>query len=237
MPAVLAVVYAFMGGMARGGWTLDRAVSRSPRPDRWYGGLELLIGLWGFLSAALIPPTNEGALRLIGLEPSSLRQWTVAFVLPLLALVPATAAMGATLPAMERFVSRLAPQRGCVGGLYAANTLGAVAGTLSSVFMIIPAFGFCRTVWLLATINLLCGAAVFYIGARVVSPAAIGNDDTRKDSSQATSVANAAAGRRVPAQEVTPPLSALRLGVTLFLTGLLGIGYEVVGVRVLAQVL
>src|SRR5207237_8876408 len=35
MPAVLAVVCAFMGGMAIGAWTLDGVVARSRRPGYW----------------------------------------------------------------------------------------------------------------------------------------------------------------------------------------------------------
>ena len=59
IPAVLAIVSAFMGGMALGAWTLDGVISRSPRPGRWYGWLEILIGLWGVLSAAVIPFVNH----------------------------------------------------------------------------------------------------------------------------------------------------------------------------------
>src|SRR5437016_4044963 len=131
MPAVLAVVCAFMGGMAIGAWALDGVVARSRRPGCWYGWLEILIGLWGLLSTALIPVANQSASRLIGLEPSGLHQWSVAFAIPFLTLLPATAAMGATLPAVERVVAPLVAGGRCVGGLYAANTLGAVVGILT----------------------------------------------------------------------------------------------------------
>src|SRR5207237_8226286 len=46
MPSVLAVVGAFLGGMALGSWALDGVLARSRRPGCWYGGLESLIGLW-----------------------------------------------------------------------------------------------------------------------------------------------------------------------------------------------
>src|SRR5436190_7025158 len=104
-PAVLAVLCAFFGGMALGSWALDRRVSVSLLPLRWYAALELVIGAWGFVSTLLIPFANNLALSAIGLDPSPFRHWLVAFVFPLLALLPATAAMGATFPAMERAVS------------------------------------------------------------------------------------------------------------------------------------
>src|SRR5436190_6451525 len=80
MPAVLAVLCAFLGGMALGSWWLDRFIARSQSPGSWYGGLEIVIGAWGFLSAALIPAANQAALPLMGLEPSPIRHWLVAFL-------------------------------------------------------------------------------------------------------------------------------------------------------------
>src|SRR5213080_3011297 len=153
MPAVLAVVCAFMGGMAIGAWTLDGVIARSHRPGRWYAGLEILIGLWGLVSTAVIPLANQLALRLIGLEPSPLRHWSFAFALPFSALLPATAAMGATLPAMERFLAPLTLHGRCVGALYAANTSGAVAGILLNAFFLAPALGLRQCAWLLAAVN------------------------------------------------------------------------------------
>src|SRR5438552_16276876 len=66
IPAVLAVVAAFMGGMALGAWSLDKPISRSAHPGRWYALLEILIGLWAFASTLLIPLANESALQAIG---------------------------------------------------------------------------------------------------------------------------------------------------------------------------
>ena len=123
MPAVLAVVCAVMGGMAVGAWTLDGRISRSPSPWRWYGALEIVIGVWGLVSTVLVPVANQAASSLVGLVASPLRHWSVAFGLPFIALLPATAAMGATLPAMERIVAPLTAGGRCVGGLYAANTI------------------------------------------------------------------------------------------------------------------
>src|SRR6266508_3671188 len=165
MPAVLAVLCAFMGGMALGAWRLDGFIARSQAPGCWYGFLEILIGAWGFLSAALIPLANQAALPLIGLDPSPLRHWLIAFMLPSFALLPATAAMGATLPAMERFVSPLLAHGRCVVALYASNTLGAVVGILASTFVIVPALGFRRSAWLLAAVNGVCGAVALMAGA------------------------------------------------------------------------
>ena len=215
MPSVLAVVAAFFGGLALGAWALDKRVSSSSRPGYWYVGLELVIGVWGFLSVELIPWCNELGFGLMGVSPGPVRHWGVAFVLPFVALGPATVAMGATLPAMERFVSPMAPGGRCVGGLYAANTAGAVVGTLVSAFGLMPQLGLGNTVWVLAGVNLICAAAVV-----AMSPGVERN---------AASVE--------PITEQGKPNSHARLGLTVFFTGLLGIGYEALGVRVMSQVL
>jgi len=237
MPAVLAVLCAFMGGMALGAWKLDPLIARSRSPGRWYGCLEILIGAWGFLSAALIPVANRVALPLIGLEPSPLRHWLIAFLVPSLALLPATAAMGATLPAMERFASPLLVHGRCVGSIYASNTLGAVVGILASTFVLMPALGFRRSVWLLATVNVACGAVALLAGALLVpvAPAKQKGKWTRLLSGPVSEPGAAADASQIP--EGLRTASRLRLGLTLFFTGLLGIGFETVGVRVLSQVL
>src|SRR2546430_4955848 len=59
MPAVLAIVCAFMAGMGLGAWSLDRRIAGSRRPGTWYAWLEIGIGLWGLVSATLVPIVNE----------------------------------------------------------------------------------------------------------------------------------------------------------------------------------
>src|SRR6185503_928101 len=62
MASVLAVICGFLGGMALGAWTLDEKIGRSPRPGRWYGGLELCIGCWATLTTFFLPPLQDVAL-------------------------------------------------------------------------------------------------------------------------------------------------------------------------------
>ena len=206
MPALLAVVAAFMAGMALGAWWISKRPLRNPA--RWYGALEIAIGVWACITAALIPIANGAALQWMGLDPSPARHWLVAFAVPFAVLLPSTAAMGATLPVIERFVTPLSRSGRSVGALYAANTLGAVTGVLCSTFLVLPQLGLRRTLFIFAAANLGCGFIALLFSERVEA--------------------------RFAAREAPAPR---RLWVTLFVTGLLGIGYEVVGVRVLAQVL
>src|SRR2546426_767353 len=213
MPAMLAVVAAFFGGFAAGAWSLDRSVSRSPRPALWYVALEVITGFWGFLSIFLMPHVNDLALKLIGIDSTPLRHWTVALALPFIALAPATAAMGATLPALERFLAPMTADGKCVSALYSLNTFGAAAGALACTFVVTPALGFDNTVRLLSALNILCGLTVLMIELRPRSQPGRSN------------------------QSLAAAVPTQRLYVTVFFTGLLGIGYEVLGVRALGQVL
>lgn len=215
--AVLAVVAAFFAGVALGAWGLDARMGRSPRPGRWYAALEATIGLWSLALIALIPAANDLAASLIGIEPSALRHWGVAFLLPFALLLPATAAMGATLPAMERLVRRLPSGGHAVGGLYAANTAGAVAGTIVTTLWIAPTFGFTATLLLLAALNLICSIGTLLVAARTESTAAAPPHPASEPDRAASGV-----GR----------LYGILLG-----TGFLGIGYEVLMVRMLSQIL
>ena len=215
IPAILGIVSAFLGGMAIGAWTLDRAISRSPHPGKWFAGLELLIAAWGLISSFLIPWGSSQASKLIGLHTGAF-YWIISFTACFLILFPATFAMGATLPAMERFVVHVTAQQRCVGGVYAANTFGAVAGILLTVFFLAPTFGFRGTVWILTMVNFVTGLIALKL---------------------------ARGGRsEVVETDALPPanliqVSQRRLLGSLLVSGLLAIGFEVLAVRVLAQVL
>lgn len=197
--AVLAVVAAFFGGLSLGSLLLGRRIEASARPLRWYAACEALIGIWGAVLMAAMPMASNAALALIGPDAAPLWQWSVAFAASFLLLLPATAAMGATLPAMARIgTAGVAP-------LYAANTLGAVAGVLATAFWLIPDWGLTRSAGLCVALNLGCALL-----ARVALQAR-------------------------PAPSLSRPTSRRPLAM-LALTGLLGIAYEVLAVRVLSQV-
>jgi spermidine synthase len=165
---------------------------------------------------------NQIASHLIGADPSALRHWSIAFALPSLAILPATIAMGATLPAMERIVSHLKPDRGCLGAIYAANTFGAVGGLILSAFIFAPQFGLRESVWCFALLNVICGAIVLVM-SRASQQAPMQQKQNRSEPSVSS-----------PAR---PSSLFSKQALNLFITGLLGIGYETVGVRVLSQVL
>jgi len=222
--AVLAVVAAFFGGLAVGAFALGGHIARSARPVRWYAGCELTIALWSLLLIVAMPPFSAGLLRLTGAQPAPAWQWFVAFFGTFVLLLPATAAMGATLPAMERMTAQTSGTTAeveadfrSIAGLYASNTFGAVVGVLAAAFWLVPAIGLARTAGISIALNLLSGVA-----ALVLFPT------------------HAGAVARTPGPAPSPDAArapgAPGVLIRLALTGLLGIGYEVLVVRVLSQV-
>lgn len=204
---MLAVVAAFFGGLALGALVAGPRIEHSHKPAWWYAGCEVLICLWSLALVFLMTPVTGWLLNLIGPQPTPVHHWTVAFAGVFILLLPATAAMGATLPAMERALAPLQQTGSSIAALYAGNTLGAVLGVLVAAFWLVPSHGLLFTAGLCAVLNLLCAILALVLFADL--PAAI------------------PAASRVTGHRLLP---------TLMATGLLGIGYEVLVVRVLSQV-
>lgn len=211
--AMLAVVSAFFCGLALGAWLLDRPVSRSAVPGRWYILFEIVIGLWAVVLMFILPTINTFVADVIGVAPTPMHHWTVAFFYPLFILLPATFAMGGTLPAMDRLFERLGRDSFAVGGLYGVNTFGAMAGTFLITFLVLPRFGMHQATLLLALINFIVAATAYLLPCRrtsTVCPAGVSWPQTHA--------------------------TTRRLYLTLFITGLVGIGFEVLMTRVLSQI-
>ncbi len=205
--AVLAVVAAFFGGLAVGALALGPRIDGSRRPARWYAACEVVIGLWSVALAFLMAPASKWLLDLTGEQPATAWQWSVAFFGTFMLLLPATAAMGATLPAMERVMAQMRRQGSSIAALYAGNTFGAVIGVLIAAFWMVPEFGLIRTAAVCAALNLLCAAAAL----RLFAAGAAGEPSSARSDA---------------------PVALMLLAAT----GVLGIGYEVLVVRVLSQV-
>ncbi|HKY31584.1 MAG TPA: fused MFS/spermidine synthase, partial [Candidatus Polarisedimenticolia bacterium] len=142
--AASAVLAAFMAGLALGSAGGGRLVDRSGRdPLRLYALLEAGIGIW----ALSLPLVQKGVAALYVALSGPFEHLTatlsaVRFVMAALALLPATALMGATLPALSRWAVRHEGQVGSrLGLLYALNTLGGVAGCLLAGFFLLEWLG------------------------------------------------------------------------------------------------
>ena len=213
--AAVAVIAAFFLGLALGGFVLDRPIRQARRPWLAYAALEASIAVWGLAVALMLPWLRNTLPLLIGPAASAATLWTFAFVLPAVLLLPATVAMGGTLVALERILVSASSEGRVVGWAYGLNTLGAVAGVAASVTLLLPVLGSTNTLLALAAINAGCSLAAYAMAVRgPAAPSVQPTDDRLPD--------------RLPDR---------LLDGRLFVTGLLGVGFEVVVVRLASQVL
>ncbi len=162
--AVTIGVSAFFAGLALGGLILGRPADRSPRPFLFYAGLETGVALLGIAATWLLA---AAAPWFAALETSAgPLAWLMVFALVGL---PAFL-MGGTLPVLVRALTASAATIGRKGGgLYAANTFGAIAGALLSSFLFIPSLGIKGTGLAAAAIGLLAALGAV-LADRSVAP-------------------------------------------------------------------
>lgn len=124
----------FMGGMCVGSLLLSRFLGPDHHPLRVYVGLELGIAVSGVLVLVAVPALGQVYTSLVGrgLPGIALRAVVCA-----LCLLPPTILMGATLPAMARWIEASPRGLSWLGLFYGGNTLGAVAGCLLAGFYLL----------------------------------------------------------------------------------------------------
>src|SRR5437588_721864 len=125
----------FMGGMCAGSLLLPRLVSGRRHPLQVYALLELGIGAIGLVVLFGMPYVEQVYVRYAGHGPPGiLLRGAVAGV----CLLPPTLLMGATLPAMARWVETSPEGVSWRGFFYGGNIAGAVLGCLLAGFHLLP---------------------------------------------------------------------------------------------------
>jgi spermidine synthase len=125
----------FMGGMCLGSLLLPRLVSPRLHPLRLYAFLELGIAIIGILILYAMPliGTVYTAWAGSGLTGLALRSIVAA-----ICLLPPTVLMGATLPAIARWVETTPKGVSWLGFFYGGNIVGAVVGSLLAGYYLLP---------------------------------------------------------------------------------------------------
>lgn len=198
--AVATGISAFFAGLALGGLLFGRWADRLQRPVMLYVCLELAVALLGIGATLALANAAGPFARLEG--SAGLFAWALPFTLVGL---PALL-MGGTLPVLVRALAPATGQLAEAGGrLYAANTAGAIAGTLLAAFVLLPHLGVTGSACAAAALNLLAALGAWF--AR------------RRD-----------AALPLPATPSSTPRSAqARLAIGLYcIAGGVALGYEVV---------
>jgi spermidine synthase len=124
----------FMGGMCLGSLLLPRWIGARHHPLRVYAYLELGIGAIGIL-VLLVMPLIGGIYT--AWAPSGLAGIFVRAIAAAICLLPPTLLMGATLPAIARWVETTPEGVSWLGFFYGGNIAGAVVGSLVAGFYLL----------------------------------------------------------------------------------------------------
>jgi spermidine synthase len=216
--AISAILTGFFAGLAIGSWFGGKVADRVRRPLRLYGLLEcalVVIVLLTPITFSLIGSAYKFAFGSLESTPRSLA--LVRFGLTLVALAPATAFMGATLPTLTRYLARHSSTlSSAFARLYLANTMGAIFGCAVAGMVLIELLGLFGT--------LLIGAACSGTAGLIA-------------------IAYDLRGREAPllpsALRQTPPgypSSALRVALFVaFVSGLTSLAYQTLWIRLLSS--
>lgn len=231
--AVVAVLVAFMGGLALGNAWIGRWADRVERPLSLYAWLELGVALYAVAFPAYFELCQDGYLSLARrMAPGSGGLLGLKFGFGFAAILLPTTLMGGTLPVLTRLVTRsLGELRSRVAGLYFVNSVGAVVGVMIAEYWWIPEHGLDPTVlWagflnaVVAILALLMSAGLRMGGREELAEAGVGGGEEGVGVGEEPE-------ERYSAGELR--LAVVAAGVSGFVAML----YEVVWTRVLALVL
>lgn len=156
--AITTGISAFFAGLALGGLLFGRWADRLQQPMLLYAGLEVLVAVLGVgatFAMSLAASPFAWLEQQIGL---------LAWVLPFTLVGVPALLMGGTLPVLVRSLASDPQHLGKAGGhLYAANTAGAIAGTLLAGFVLIATFGVRGSALVAAMLNLLAAAGALWL--------------------------------------------------------------------------
>src|SRR5687767_11014180 len=150
----------FMGGMCLGSLLLPRWVSARHHPLKVYAYLELGIGLIGILVLFLMPALTGVYTSIAGTGIVGILLRGVAAAI---CLLPPTLLMGATLPAMSRWVQTTPEGVSWLGFFYGGNIGGAVIGSLVAGFYLLRVHDMAFATFAAVGLNVLVAAIALVI--------------------------------------------------------------------------
>jgi spermidine synthase len=201
----------FMGGMCLGSLLLPRVLGAARHPLRVYAALELGIAICGAIVLFAVPLLGDLYTRIAGTGQVSL---VLRAVVASICLIPPTLLMGATLPAIARWVETTPRGVSWLGYFYGGNLAGAVAGSLLAGFYLLRVYDMPTATLVAVMLNVVVATLAVVIARH-----------TPHTVSEAAPVAAAGA-----------PVGAPLVYLAIALSGLTALGAEVIWTRVLSLI-
>jgi len=150
----------FMGGMCLGSLALARLIPQRCHPLRVYALLEAGLAILGVTVLFAVPAVGRLYAPHAG---HGLTGILLRGVVASICLLPPTFLMGATLPAISRWVETTAQGMSWLGLFYGGNTAGAVLGCLLAGFYLLRVYDMATATAVAAGINATVALAAFIL--------------------------------------------------------------------------
>src|SRR5690349_12382257 len=161
--SVAILLGIFMGGMCLGSLLLPKYMRRDQHPLRMYALLELGIGAFGLLVLYLVPALGNVYTKIAGSGQINL---VLRAVVAGVCLLPPTLLMGATLPAISRWVETSPRGVSWLGFFYGGNLAGAVAGSLLAGFYLLRLYDMPTATLVAVGLNVLVAVLALVIASQ-----------------------------------------------------------------------
>jgi len=156
----------FILGLALGGLAVRRTVDSVANPERLLGWVQVAMGL---LAVATLP-VYDATFGVMETLMKGLARTETGYVLfnvssqaiAAMVMLPATFCAGMTLPLITAALLRCGAGESAIGQVYAANTLGAIAGVLLAVHFGLPLIGLKATLIAGGVIDAALGLLLLY---------------------------------------------------------------------------
>jgi spermidine synthase len=160
----------FMGGLCIGSVWFPRLKLSGQHPLRIYAYLELGIAASAILVQVLLPLVN---LAYIAGAEHGMPGFLLRGLLSAICLLPPTILMGASLPAIVRWLKSTPNGVSWYGLLYGGNTAGAVFGCLLAGFYLLRLYNMSIATYAAAAINVAVALGSFALAARTPTSTSI----------------------------------------------------------------
>ncbi len=168
--AFSAMLTTFLLGLALGAFIMARLADRH-NPVLLLAWSQLGVAVLGLLALPVfgnLPYLFIEAYRQLG--PSWQAQTLAKFALCAVTMLPPTLLMGGAFPLVARIYADAMGKLGRqVGTLYSSNTLGAILGSFSAGFILIPLVGRQGTILTAAAVNIVSASLLYWTIGRTLS--------------------------------------------------------------------
>jgi spermidine synthase len=202
----------FMGGMCLGSYLLPRYIGRGSHPLRVYASLELGIAACGLLILVGMPLLNSVYVTVSG--GAGIFGIVMRGIAAAICLLPPTLLMGATLPAISRWVESTPEGVSWLGFFYGGNIAGGVLGSLLAGFYLLRVYDLAVATFVAIALNVTVALLGILIAKSAPMVETIASD--REDRS------------------VKPIAGAWAVYVAIALSGMTALSSEVIWTRLLS---